>query len=142
MALLYGMEHTNHDSDDPKFLGKNIFTNAFPLSLANYIDREKKLPIPVVSATVTDDGAMPLGDFPTLGGGVGRDMLIMGQGCRLRHSKRRNVHFNGHLRLNVLFTAPRDGAGARIGRPSPHAPPRSAPQRPETGRLPFRRRAS
>lgn len=58
MALLYGMEHTNHDSDDPKFLGKNIFTNAFPLSLANYIDREKGLPIPVVSATVTDDGAI------------------------------------------------------------------------------------
>jgi len=41
MALLYGMEHTNHDSDDPKFLGKNIFTNAFPLALANYIDRER-----------------------------------------------------------------------------------------------------
>src|SRR5699024_7847249 len=56
MALLYGMEHTNHDSDDPKFLGKNIFTNAFPLALANYIDREKGLPIPVVSATVADDG--------------------------------------------------------------------------------------
>ena len=56
MALLYGMERTNHDSDDPKFLGKNIFTNAFPLSLASYIDGEKGLPIPVVSATVTDDG--------------------------------------------------------------------------------------
>lgn len=58
MALLYGMERTNHNSDDPKFLGKNIFTNAFPLSLANYIDRERKLPIPVVSAAVTDDGAI------------------------------------------------------------------------------------
>ena len=58
MALLYGMEHTNHDSVNPKFLGKNIFTNAFPLSMANYIDREKKLPIPVVSAAVTDDGTI------------------------------------------------------------------------------------
>ena len=48
------MENANHDSTKPSFLGKNIFTNAFPLSLANYIDRERDLPIPVVAALVTD----------------------------------------------------------------------------------------
>lgn len=52
MSLLYGMENASHDSNSKKFLGKNIFTNAFPLSLANYMHRERGLSIPVVTAYV------------------------------------------------------------------------------------------
>lgn len=49
------MENASHDSNSKKFLGKNIFTNAFPLSLANYMHRERDLSIPVVTAYVEEE---------------------------------------------------------------------------------------
>lgn len=65
MSLLYGMQNASHDSTSRKFLGKNIFTNAFPLSLANYIHLERGLDIPVVSATVGRDKEMDLANNAT-----------------------------------------------------------------------------
>ncbi|TXS85100.1 HindVP family restriction endonuclease [Corynebacterium sp. LK10] len=55
--FLYGLAG-NHDFTDPKSLGKNVFTNAFPLALAQYLDQEKELKIPVISASVNQAGAI------------------------------------------------------------------------------------
>lgn len=65
VSLLYGMQNASHDSTSRKFLGKNIFTNAFPLSLANYIHLERGLDIPVVSATVGAGGEIETEHVPT-----------------------------------------------------------------------------
>lgn len=48
--FLFGLENASHDFRDEKSLGKNIFTNAFPLSLAQYLASERGLPIPVIKA--------------------------------------------------------------------------------------------
>lgn len=53
--FFYGLAG-NHDFADPKTLGKNVFTNAFPLSLAQYLDREKRLEVPLITAVETRKG--------------------------------------------------------------------------------------
>lgn len=52
LPFLYGLEYASHDFRDPDSLGKNIFTNALPLSLAQYLATVRGLPIPTVRATV------------------------------------------------------------------------------------------
>lgn len=53
--LLYGLEHASHDFRRPESLGKNIFTNAFPLSIAQYLAIERGLGIPLIKAEVRND---------------------------------------------------------------------------------------
>lgn len=48
--FLYGLNHASHDFGDASSLGKNIFTNAFPLSLAQYLAMERDLGIPTIEA--------------------------------------------------------------------------------------------
>lgn len=50
--FLYGLGHASHDFTASKSLGKNIFTNAFPLSLAQYLSAVRGLPIPSIKATL------------------------------------------------------------------------------------------
>lgn len=68
-SFLYGLENSNHDFTVEKSFGKNIFTNAFPVALAAYID-DKGLGQNYISARVEDDssisvehGLVPLGDL-------------------------------------------------------------------------------
>lgn len=42
-SYLYGLEHATHDFSKEKSFGKNIFTNAFPVSLAMYLSCEMGL---------------------------------------------------------------------------------------------------
>ncbi|WP_018659194.1 HindVP family restriction endonuclease [Allofustis seminis] len=53
--LIYGLENASHDFTQPESLGKNIFTNAFPISLAQYLSNFKQVSIPVIKATLNDD---------------------------------------------------------------------------------------
>jgi len=57
-TFLYGLESSNHDFTQPKSFGKNIFTNAFPLSLAQYLAKERKLKIPLIEAFRTEDNKL------------------------------------------------------------------------------------
>lgn len=50
MSFLYGMENSNHDFTSPKSLGKNIFTNAFPLAMLQYMHIHKNMTIPEIRA--------------------------------------------------------------------------------------------
>ncbi|WP_368548454.1 HindVP family restriction endonuclease [Rothia sp. LK2492] len=50
--FLYGLDHSSHDFSEASSLGKSIFTNAFPLALAQYLAVERKLPIPMIKATL------------------------------------------------------------------------------------------
>lgn len=52
------MERSNHDFTNPRSLGKNTFTNAFPVALANYMHSQRGLTIPVVTATMSSDGSI------------------------------------------------------------------------------------
>lgn len=52
--FLYGLDHASHDFSESSSLGKNIFTNAFPLSLAQYLATVRKLPIPLIKARLTN----------------------------------------------------------------------------------------
>lgn len=56
--FLYGLDHASHDFSEASSLGKNIFTNAFPLSLAQYLAAERKLPIPMIKATLDSAGRL------------------------------------------------------------------------------------
>lgn|GEM_PF-99996 len=58
MSFLYGMEQSNHDFSSPESLGKNIFTNAFPLSMIQYASIERGLSIPLIRATAEENGAV------------------------------------------------------------------------------------
>ena len=49
-VFLYGLEHASHDFGEPESLGKNIFTNAFPISLGQYISQERELEIPLIKS--------------------------------------------------------------------------------------------
>lgn len=64
-SLLYGMHNASHDPTKPKFLGKNVFTNVFPLSLTNYMHLERGLNIPVVTAVVDEGGRVSTEHVPT-----------------------------------------------------------------------------
>lgn len=55
--LLYGLGNASHDFSKPESLGKNIFTNAFPLAIAQYLAIERGLPIPLIKA-VTKNGRL------------------------------------------------------------------------------------
>ncbi|NLZ99534.1 MAG: HindVP family restriction endonuclease [Clostridiaceae bacterium] len=48
--FLFGMEQASHDFSSPDSLGKNIFTNAFPIAVAQYLSNYRKLCIPVIKA--------------------------------------------------------------------------------------------
>lgn len=48
--FLYGLDHASHDFCDASSLGKNIFTNAFPLSLAQYLSEVRHLGLPLIRA--------------------------------------------------------------------------------------------
>lgn len=56
--LLYGLDHASHDFRTPSSLGKNIFTNAFPISLCQYLDIKRDLPIPTIQAVLGNDGRL------------------------------------------------------------------------------------
>lgn len=49
-SLLFGLTHASHDFQDATSLGKNIFTNAFPLSLGQYLASKRDLFIPTITA--------------------------------------------------------------------------------------------
>lgn len=55
MSYLYGLEHSNKDFETEEAFGKNTFTTAFPVALANYIDREKNLPMNYIVALLDND---------------------------------------------------------------------------------------
>lgn len=55
--FLYGLDHASHDFTQPESLGKNIFTNALPLALCQYIALERQEQIPVITA-VERNGAL------------------------------------------------------------------------------------
>ncbi|MDD4495224.1 MAG: HindVP family restriction endonuclease [Eubacteriales bacterium] len=50
--LLFGMEHASHDFSVSDSFGKNIFTNAFPLAVAQYLAIGKRLDIPLIKAVL------------------------------------------------------------------------------------------
>ncbi|MDO5030623.1 MAG: HindVP family restriction endonuclease [Corynebacterium sp.] len=52
---LYGLSG-NHDFTNTESLGKNVFTNAFPLALAQYMDQQRGLKLPLISAKVDARG--------------------------------------------------------------------------------------
>ncbi|WP_053942598.1 HindVP family restriction endonuclease [Kallipyga gabonensis] len=52
--LLFGLDHASHDFTDPVSLGKNIFTNAFPISIAQYLALRKGMDIPLITADIAD----------------------------------------------------------------------------------------
>ena len=54
-SFLYGLENANHDFTRERSFGKNIFTNAFPVSLAIYMSQELGLEPNYIRATVADD---------------------------------------------------------------------------------------
>lgn len=56
MSYMYGLEHANKDFEDAESYGKNTFTNAFPIALMNYLDREKNLPMNYIVADLSSDG--------------------------------------------------------------------------------------
>lgn len=53
--FLFGLNNASHDFTNPTSLGKNIFTNAFPISVAQYLSLKKGLAIPLIIADI-DDG--------------------------------------------------------------------------------------
>lgn len=55
-TYLYGMEHSSHDFTSDEAFGKNIFTNAFPVALVNYMADAKGLSFDVITATIDEDG--------------------------------------------------------------------------------------
>lgn len=50
-TYLYGLEHASHDFTTEEAFGKNIFTNAFPVALCNYMAIERGLDFTVIEAT-------------------------------------------------------------------------------------------
>lgn len=58
MSYMYGLEHSNKNFERADSFGKNTFTTAFPVALANYIDREKNLPMNYIVAQA-EDGNIP-----------------------------------------------------------------------------------
>lgn len=54
-TFLFGLNCANHDFSSPESLGKNIFTNAFPLSICQYLALTLKLDIPVITAVLDND---------------------------------------------------------------------------------------
>ena len=48
--FLFGLGNASHDFSDTASLGKNIFTNAFPIAVAQYLSIERNLPIPLIKA--------------------------------------------------------------------------------------------
>lgn len=55
-SYLYGLERSNHDFTEEKSFGKNIFTCAFPVSLAIYISQEKELEQNYINVSTAEDG--------------------------------------------------------------------------------------
>lgn len=58
MTHMYGLEYSNKDFDDDESYGKNTFTNAFPVSLVNYMHAEKDLPMNYIVAEL-DQNSIP-----------------------------------------------------------------------------------
>lgn len=70
-SWIYGLENSSHDFTTEEAFGKNIFTNAFPLAIAQYLSQEESLPIVQIEAdmaekkdqkgeVVTDDQSQPI----------------------------------------------------------------------------------
>lgn len=59
MTYLYGLTHSNKDLESGDAFGKNTFTTAFPIALANYLACEKNLPMNYIVADLGE------GDAPT-----------------------------------------------------------------------------
>lgn len=57
-SFLFGLDHASHDFSSPTSLGKNIFTNAFPLSLCQYLALKRCLQIPTIRATSGSTGKL------------------------------------------------------------------------------------
>ena len=53
-TFLFGLDYASHDFSSPQSLGKNTFTNAFPLSICQYLSIERELDIPVIKAVLKD----------------------------------------------------------------------------------------
>ena len=56
MTYLYGLEHSNKDFKNKSAFGKNTFTTAFPVALANYLAREKNMPMNYIMAVIDENG--------------------------------------------------------------------------------------
>lgn len=56
MSYMYGLDHSNKDFEKADSFGKNTFTTAFPIALANYIDEEKRLPMNYIVVEIDGDG--------------------------------------------------------------------------------------
>ncbi|ALE34656.1 hypothetical protein IY73_04240 [Lawsonella clevelandensis] len=59
MTYLYGLDHSNKDFTKSKSFGKNTFTNAWPLAVAQYLSGVRELDIPVVAAEKNLKGKSP-----------------------------------------------------------------------------------
>ena len=51
-TYLFGLENSKHDFTEKKSFGKNIFTNAWPVALGQYLSHKRHLPIPLIEAVV------------------------------------------------------------------------------------------
>lgn len=56
MSYLYGLEYSNKNFKDKKSFGKNVFTNAFPLALTQYMAKERSLDIVEIRSTMHSNG--------------------------------------------------------------------------------------
>lgn len=50
-SWIYGLDSASHSFDNEADFGKNIFTNAFPLAVSQYLSIEEKLPLIQIQAT-------------------------------------------------------------------------------------------
>lgn len=56
MSFFFGLEHSNKDFETEEAFGKNTFTTAFPVALANYLAEARQLPMNYIVASVDADG--------------------------------------------------------------------------------------
>ena len=55
MAGLFGLENSNHDFNQPQSWGKNIFTNAIPVALAQYLHLEHGEKVIQIESAMNED---------------------------------------------------------------------------------------
>lgn len=57
-SYLYGLNHASHVFTKEESFGKNVFTNAFPVALVNYIDSALGLDQNYITAELDEDGEL------------------------------------------------------------------------------------
>lgn len=65
MSYLYGLDHSNKDFTKQKSFGKNVFTNAFPLALTQYMAMERSLSVVEIRSRMHPNGYPETGHIHT-----------------------------------------------------------------------------